>query len=220
MNFKLIRGEGSPKNGACWMSMLNALVQPDFKATWTDQPECVSPVVRNLCIFLNDFLRDDERERVIGPHLFAPVGTAIGDSDEQRRGWLCMDYAVRRVAPLYAGKCADALRELEPVRDPLTAMAALKVLAADPARLRSVIVFQHAVFSSVAPRINSLSCANHFSLCAHRATRHRDAEIRAARREQVIQAMLDLILECCAIGQRQEIPRVRTVEELVALVGT
>ena len=68
--------------------------------SWTDQPECVSLVIRSLCINLNDrLLSDADRERVIGPHLFAPVGTNTGVDDEIKRAFLCADRSVRVFAP-------------------------------------------------------------------------------------------------------------------------
>lgn len=72
---KLVVGAGSPTTGACWMSAVNWYVKGG-KSVWTDHPECVDPLIASLCISLNDRTPNGEREALIGPHLFAPVGTA------------------------------------------------------------------------------------------------------------------------------------------------
>jgi hypothetical protein len=75
MTLNLTRGVGSPGKGACWMSSLHYFTRQD--ASWTDEAPmaCVDPSIRALCIGLNDLCTDDEREAVIGPMLFDPVGT-------------------------------------------------------------------------------------------------------------------------------------------------
>ena len=70
---KLVQGSGSVEDGACWMS---ALAWYAGQEKWTDNAECVDPMIRHLCIAVNDRLYSDEdRERVIGPIIFAPMGT-------------------------------------------------------------------------------------------------------------------------------------------------
>src|SRR5581483_222147 len=41
----------------------------------SDQPVCVSPVLRRYCISLNDRLGDDERQKLL-PYLARTIGTA------------------------------------------------------------------------------------------------------------------------------------------------
>jgi hypothetical protein len=74
-HLNLTRGVGSPGKGACWMSSLHYFTRQD--ASWTDEAPmaCVDPSIRILCIGLNDLCTDTEREVVIGPMLFDPVGT-------------------------------------------------------------------------------------------------------------------------------------------------
>ena len=80
---KLVKGEGSRETGACWMS---AIAWYAGQETWTDKAECVDPLIRSLCVWLNDLLpSDEERERVIGPHIMAPMGTRTDDPDVTRR---------------------------------------------------------------------------------------------------------------------------------------
>jgi len=93
---KLTKGPGSPGKGGCWMVAVQQYTEPTMthKKTiklldgtkmeavvfrdnaWHDHPECVHPVIREFCIWMNDNCPDEERESIIGPHLFDPVGTA------------------------------------------------------------------------------------------------------------------------------------------------
>jgi len=97
---------------------------------WSDQPECVDPVIRALAIRLNDACRSDaEREALIGPYLFDPLGTNEGEGLSRRRAFRCADQACRVWAPRAlrrAGRESDAvqLEELDAVVDRKTARAA------------------------------------------------------------------------------------------------
>ncbi len=79
---RLIRGPGAPGKGACWMSAIAFLSGQD---KWTDDAKCVCPTIQPLAILLNDRCDDEERERLIGPHLFAPYGTAQGADIAKKR---------------------------------------------------------------------------------------------------------------------------------------
>ena len=50
----------NPKQGACVMEMVAFLAGEPH----TDQPSCVLPVIRNLAINVNDFVSDDNRNRI------------------------------------------------------------------------------------------------------------------------------------------------------------
>lgn len=78
---KLTLGQGSPTRGGCWMVAVQRYTENEG---WHDHPECVDPSIRALCILINDWLPDGDRERVIGPHLFAPVGTRSADLSPRR----------------------------------------------------------------------------------------------------------------------------------------
>jgi hypothetical protein len=75
----------------------------------TDAPACVSPVLRALCISLNDGLADLRRQR-LRPYLARTIGTA-GDGRDEARAWMAMDWLVRTYAPAWltlAGLHGDA----------------------------------------------------------------------------------------------------------------
>lgn len=96
-SIRLCYGEGSRKEAkACWMSAVHYYTS---KRGWSDQPKCVSPVIAELCVELNDSLSSDKaRGRIIGPHLFAPVGTKTNYEDEKRRFNLCLAKVKRLVS--------------------------------------------------------------------------------------------------------------------------
>jgi hypothetical protein len=63
----------------------------------SDAPACVSPVLRALCISLNDDLADAPRQR-LRPYLARTIGTA-GDGLDDARAWMAMDWLVHNYAP-------------------------------------------------------------------------------------------------------------------------
>ena len=65
---------------------------------WTDKPPCVHPVIRELAIYVNDRLPDDERQKLLdlGPRM---SGTAGGD--DSLTGKL-LGFLARQVYPIYA----------------------------------------------------------------------------------------------------------------------
>jgi hypothetical protein len=77
----------------------------------SDQPTCVSPVVRAFCIALNDGLDDGPRQR-LRPYLTRTIGTA-GDGLDDTRAWMAMDWLIRTYTPTWlaaAGLCDAAAR--------------------------------------------------------------------------------------------------------------
>lgn len=91
---KLVQGQGSPEEGACWMS---AIAWYAGDKDWTDAPSCVDPLIRKYAIWLNDELPSDEkREEVIGPMIFDVVGTKLdGNHKERFEAWL--EFAYKKV---------------------------------------------------------------------------------------------------------------------------
>jgi hypothetical protein len=86
----------------------------------SDQPVCVSLVLRAICIALNDGLEDAPRQR-LRPYLAQTIGTA-GDGHDPERAWLALDWLIVAFAPGWldaAGADGPALRlrRLAPVTD-------------------------------------------------------------------------------------------------------
>jgi hypothetical protein len=203
---KLASGAGSETTGACWMSAIHWYTRGG-KRTWTDQPDCVSPIVRDLCIALNDRLANDaERERVIGPHIFQPVGTNTTNEDEGKRWALVADRAARRFLPFWlrrtkkpdliahAAKC----EALAPIVDRRTVRAALPTLkaaenAASAPASASASAYAYAFASAFASAPASASDYAYAYASAY-----------ASEKEWINSEVLKLILECCAIGRQPE----------------
>ena len=111
----------SPREGRCAMEWVAHLAGEPH----SDEPKCVSPVLRAFCISFNDDLDDVTRQR-LRPYLARTIGTDADGRDEER-AWMAMDWLVRVHTPTWlalAGLDDDArrLRTLPPVvaRDELS----------------------------------------------------------------------------------------------------
>ncbi len=210
---KLVRGAGAPGEGACWMSAVHQY-QTELGPHWSDHPECVSPIIRELCIQLNDRCEsDEEREGLIGPHLFTPVGTNDPHL-ERRRIYRVADMACRVWAPRAlraAGLVSDAdeLEALEPVADVGSAEAAWS-------RCRSAAYAAHtaAIYASSAAAACIYDAAYAYAYDASASASaaiyaFSDAAIYAARvtasRSRARIELRDLILELCSWSDRPEL---------------
>src|ERR1041385_3430518 len=107
----------------------------------SDHPRCVSPV---LAIFLrdwNDALDDATRQRLV-PYAIAAVGTNTGQTHEETRAWLALDWLIRVYTPAWlrlAGLVPEA-RTLEAtarIVDAVTCRAVQRPLDAAGAAARA-----------------------------------------------------------------------------------
>ena len=131
----------APEDGRCAMEWVSYLAGEAH----SDEPECVSPVLRAMCIALNDGLDDEPRQR-LRPYLTRTIGTA-GDGLDVTRAWLAMDWLLRVYTPAwlhFAGLHgpADRLGAAPPITDSDDLMAVLPDLeggahAAHDARRRA-----------------------------------------------------------------------------------
>jgi hypothetical protein len=104
----------SPLDGRCAMEWVSYLAGEAH----TDQPACVSSVLRAMCIALNDGLEHGPRQQ-LRPYLTRTIGTA-GDGLDTQRGWMAMDWLTRVYTPAWlhlAGlhRSAEELASLAPV---------------------------------------------------------------------------------------------------------
>ena len=83
----------SPQDGRCAMEWVSYLAGEPH----SDQPTCVSPVLRAMCIALNDGLDQEPRQR-LRPYLTRTIGTAE-DGLDTWRGWMAMDWLARTYTP-------------------------------------------------------------------------------------------------------------------------
>jgi hypothetical protein len=106
----------TPEEGRCAMEWVSHLAGE----THSDQPRCVSPVLRAVCIALNDGLEDGPRQ-ALRPYLARTIGTS-DDGLDPARAWMALDWLIREYAPCWLDAAqlpalAIALRELAPVLD-------------------------------------------------------------------------------------------------------
>jgi len=116
----LAQGAHSPDFTFCVMEMV-AFVAGE---SWTDTPECASPVLTKYAQVINDTAPEDVRQR-LKPFVLSLVGSR-DENKEMARMFLLADRAVRVFAPLALevaglGSEADKLRSLPTIEDEHTA---------------------------------------------------------------------------------------------------
>jgi hypothetical protein len=139
----------TPQDGRCAMEWVSHLAGEPH----SDEPACVSPVLRALCIALNDGLEDEPRQR-LRPYLTRTIGTA-GDGLDATRAWMAMDWLIRVYTPVWlrlAGLATAGAEfaALAPVVDDKSLHAALPSLEAARREARSARA--QAFAESSAPR--------------------------------------------------------------------
>jgi hypothetical protein len=117
----------TPEDGRCAMEWVSYLAGEPH----SDEPACVSRVLRAFCMTLNDSLEDAPRQR-LRPYLARTIGTADDGLDETR-SWMALDWLIRAYAPSWltaAGleRSADGLASLSPLADDSTLQTALGAL--------------------------------------------------------------------------------------------
>jgi hypothetical protein len=118
----------TPDEGRCAMEWVSYLAGEPH----SDDPGCVSPVLRAYCTSLNDSLENRPRQ-LLRPYLARTIGTADDGLDEAR-SWMALDWLIRTYTPAWLAAAgltepAHRLADLAPVMDPVglrDALAALK----------------------------------------------------------------------------------------------
>jgi hypothetical protein len=104
----------TPEEGRCAMEWVSFLAGEPH----SDDPACVSPVLRAYCTTLNDSL-DDAPRQLLRPYLARTIGTS-NDGLDERRSWMAMDWLIRTYAPAWLAAAdlheeARGLADLPPV---------------------------------------------------------------------------------------------------------
>jgi hypothetical protein len=112
---------GTPEEGVCLLEAVALFAGEPF----TDEPSCVSLVLRGFGIALNDRWDDEQRQK-LKPFIPRMVGT--DDGQDQARSYLALDWLVRTFTPAWLdlaglGESAAALRGLRHVADMATVKA-------------------------------------------------------------------------------------------------
>jgi hypothetical protein len=115
---ELISGVGNGKTTACVMSLASVLANEPF----SDRPSCVCPIIRKLCIRLNDadwWEGDAERTRKLWPLARRVLGSRSTPEVEAKRVRICVLTAARVFAPaaLRARGLEEAASQLEAIPD-------------------------------------------------------------------------------------------------------
>jgi hypothetical protein len=97
----------TPDDGRCAMEWVSYLAGEPH----SDQPACVSTVLRAFCTAVNDILDDDTRQK-LRPYLTRTIGTA-DDGLDDARSWMAMDWLIRT----YTSTWIDAARLDAPARE-------------------------------------------------------------------------------------------------------
>ena len=110
--------------------------------SWSDHPQCASPVLGAFLRSWNDALPDDERQQ-LKQYIARLVGSKGTDDQEIERSWLATDWMVRVQAPAWlrlAGltEQADVLAGMQPVNRETSPsiLPALKAVRSDAAAAR------------------------------------------------------------------------------------
>ena len=192
----LCYGEGSYMSGrACWMSALGYYIGENNNVSWDDSPSCVHDEIRRWCILINDECDDDAvRERVIGPYLFDPLGTArVSDLDKRARLCLMID----RLLP-------ERVRQLKvtmvfpPIRDTTVAREVVEGLQAQGLWGLFSWAGGSSYLSDVPLGLIRRGCEN-----ADKKEKERFLSIAAKA-----------VSDACSIGTRKEVAPMRTKEDL------
>jgi len=111
----------TPNEGRCAMEWVSYLAGEPH----SDDPACVSPVLRVYCMTLNDSLEDAPRQ-LLRPYLARTIGTS-SDGLDGVRSWMAMDWLIRTYVPawLTAADQHDSARRLATLR-PVMEVADLK----------------------------------------------------------------------------------------------
>ncbi|HCT57219.1 MAG TPA: hypothetical protein DGD08_08405 [Gemmatimonas aurantiaca] len=107
---------------------------------WSDQPQCVSPVIAAFCRNWNDNLPEPPRTELLRPLVPLLMGTRTTEGDEQTRAWMATDWLARVQTPAWlrlAGLTAEAqaIEACARIVDATTARAAQPAL--DDARTKA-----------------------------------------------------------------------------------
>jgi hypothetical protein len=191
---KLVKGKGSKKTGACWMS---AIAWYEGNSEWTDAPDCVCPIIRGLAIKVNDTIdSNEEREHLISPIMFSVVGTANPDLVLPRR---------QKVVAFAAAKARSVLHLVPTEHTDIArkAIEAAEAWAANPSEANREAA-DHA----------ARAAARATYACAYTYVAYAPATTLGQPKFLVINELIDLILELAAMGEKREVIPARSLKSL------
>lgn len=214
---KLAKGKGSPETGGCWMALNDYYARGVLD--WTDQPECVDPIIRPLAIRLNDWCEDGEREALIGPHVWTTMGT-FSDELRPQRLRMVVDFTLTLAAK--ALDAAGVSHELRPGMGYVAAAHAAQAATSAATSAAAYIAASHTAHTAHAAQAAqaAANAANATSAATSAATgaAHVTAIIAVDAGTEQKQELLQLILDLCALGTPQEVTTAVTKSEALKVV--
>jgi hypothetical protein len=117
------------REGACVMEAV-AYVAGE---AWSDQPQCVCPVIATFCRAWNDALPQNKRDELLKPLISRLVGTRASKKIETRRALMAADWLVRVYTPAWL-----RLAGLKSHADALAAMPEITSMAQVPSMKRQI----------------------------------------------------------------------------------
>lgn len=182
---KLVCGQGSPDNGACWMSAIQHYATMGG-GDWHDHPDCVDPIIRAVAIQANDWCTNDKREALIGPHLFTPVGT-VGDEElnKKRRRFI-----QEKTSAVYNTYVRTTHHEELPPEDKNKLMSAMRHCLSDVSHLNS-----YGLAKSCLSNVVAMYDASHIW----------DPKSHFRKNNVLAQLYLDWTLELCAMSPKPDL---------------
>ncbi|RKP56753.1 hypothetical protein [Pararobbsia silviterrae] len=117
-------GHSGPDDGHCLLEVVAMFAGEPF----SDNPQCVDPVLRSFGMAWNDGMRSDAERAQLKPYIMRLVGTRKSPELSQKRGWMAMDWLVRVHTAAWLAlnpglaHHADTLKALPPI----TCVAELK----------------------------------------------------------------------------------------------
>ena len=164
---------------------------------------------------------DAERERVIGPVLFLPVGADPSPEAEQERVFLCADRAVRVFAPKALDAVgmtdeAQALRDLQPVTNKKFAAGAARAAfaAVDAVHALRAASYADAARAAVAVAVAAGAARDAADAAADSRVVVASAAGAAAARADAAADLMRLVIDCSRVGQKSEADPERVAETL------
>ena len=191
----------------------------------TDSPECASPVITKLAVWVNDSCSDELRNQLLRDLPWRIVGTRTHEEIEQQRAFMVADWAVRFLCPIplrRAGLTNEAARlEGLPVIDSCDAASAASKAASAAASAASKAASAAAYAASYAASAASYaasdasyaaSAASYAASAASYAASAASYAARYADQEVIQRSCVDLIDRMIRLTEPQEVvPRVVAV---------
>lgn len=220
---KLVKGIGGPGEGACWMAAIHYYTRANDDQSWSDRPACVPETIRELAVSLNDWCEDNERESLLGDHLFDPVGCDRSPASETRRLEMIVETAITWARRMYPESSYGtwAERWLSGKDRSVTAAENAATMADGAAATAPGAMWVAAVAAATAAGAAAAMATAEDAVTALATSMARAAAAMAAVKAAPTKlALLGLISRCCAIGDRVETCAPRSRESVLEALET